>query len=69
MVFYSLYSTGSPNDRKLPLLKLDGYTLRKVVKQDCEAIHHLVQELANCLNMPDAPQISAKGMLVSYHKQ
>ncbi|XP_046461758.1 thialysine N-epsilon-acetyltransferase-like isoform X3 [Daphnia pulex] len=58
----NLYSTGLPNDRKLPVLKLDGYTLRKVVKQDCEAIHHLVQELANCLNMPDAPQISAKAL-------
>ncbi|KAI9561078.1 hypothetical protein GHT06_012034 [Daphnia sinensis] len=45
-------------------LELDGYTIRKAVKQDCQAIHSLIQELANCLKMPDAPQIDAKALEV-----
>nr|CAH0111365.1 unnamed protein product [Daphnia galeata] len=52
------HCNSGPNNQKLALLKLDGYTLRRAMVQDCEAIHQLVQELANHLNMSDAPQIT-----------
>jgi len=44
-------------------MELEHYIVRKATKDDCGAIHKLIQELADYEKMPDGPKIDAAGAL------
>jgi len=41
-------------------MELEHYSVRKATKDDCGAIHQLIQELADYEKMPDGPKIDVK---------
>nr|CAH0108026.1 unnamed protein product [Daphnia galeata] len=41
---------------------MNRFTIRKAIKEDCESIHRLIQELADYEKMPNGPQLDVKAL-------